>query len=156
MDASPAVSAIAQQIQLSVAPVFLLTGVGAFLNVLANRLARVVERGRQLADAADSPDEAERARARAELGLLGRRIFAANLAIGCCTASAVLVCLVVATLFIAAPTQLAVARFISWLFIAAMALLTAGLVLFLHEVRLAMRSVRIGFPAGGGGRAPRV
>ena len=155
MDPSPAVSAIAQQIQLSVAPVFLLTGVGAFLNVLANRLSRVVDRARDLADAAESPDEGERARARAELGLLSRRIQAANLAIGCCTTSAILVCLVVAALFIAAPTELGVARFITWLFIAAMALLTAGLVLFLHEVRLAMRSIRIGFPAGGPGPGTR-
>ena len=151
MDPSPVVSAIAQQIQLSVAPVFLLAGVGAFLNVMANRLARVVDRARELAGAVESLDEAERARALGELSLLTRRINAANLAIGCCTTSALFVCLVVATLFVAAPTQLAVARFISWLFIAAMALLTAGLVLFLHEVRLAMGSIRIRFPRGGPG-----
>jgi Protein of unknown function (DUF2721) len=151
MDPSPVVSAIAQQIQLAVAPVFLLAGVGAFLNVMANRLARVVDRARELGGAVESLDEAERARARGELRLLTRRINAANLAIGCCTTSALFVCLVVATLFIAAPTQLAVARFISWLFIAAMALLTAGLVVFLYEVRLAMRGIRIRFPRGGAG-----
>jgi len=152
MDPSPAVSAIAQQIQLSVAPVFLLAGVGAILNVVANRLARVVDRARHLAAEAQSLNEAERARALDELRLLTRRIRAANLAIGCCTTSALFVCLVVATLFIAAPTQLAVARFISWLFIAAMALLVAGLVLFLYEVRLAMRSIRIRFPSSGADR----
>ncbi len=146
MDPSAAVSAIAHQIQLSVAPVFLLAGVGAILNVLAHRLARVVDRARHLAAAAESLDEAERARALTELHLLTRRITAANLAIGCCTTSALFVCFVVAILFIAAPTQLAVARLISWLFIAAMALLIAGLVLFLHEVRLAMRSIRIRYP----------
>jgi NADH:ubiquinone oxidoreductase subunit 3 (subunit A) len=151
MDPSPVVSAIAHQIQLSVAPVFLLAGVGAILNVLANRLARVVERARELAAALQSLDAGERARALGELQLLTRRIKAANLAIVCCTTSALFVCLVVATLFIAAPTQLAVARFISWLFIAAMAFLTAGLVLFLHEVRLAMRSINIRFPRGGAG-----
>ena len=152
MDPSPVVSAIAHQIQLSVAPVFLLAGVGAILNVLANRLARVVDRARELAQAVESLDAAERARALGELRLLTRRINAANLAIGCCTTSALFVCLVVATLFIAAPTQLAVARLISWLFIAAMALLIAGLVLFLHEVRLAMRSIRIRFPGSGDDR----
>lgn len=145
-----AVSEIAHQIQLAVAPVFLLAGVGAILNVLANRLARVVDRARELGGAAASLDETERSLALTELGFLTRRITAANLAIACCTASALLVCVVVATLFLAAPTQLAVGRIISWLFIAAMALLIAGLVLFLHEVRLAMLSLRIRFPRSRG------
>ena len=150
MDPAAAVSEIAHQIQLAVAPVFLLAGVGAILNVLANRLARVVDRARELAAGTASLDEAERSLALNELRFLTRRITAANLAIACCTASALLVCVVVATLFMAAPTQLAVGRIISWLFIAAMALLIAGLVLFLHEVQLAMRSLRVRFPKSRG------
>ena len=39
---------IAHVIQLSVAPVFLLTSVGAILNVMANRLARIIDRARML------------------------------------------------------------------------------------------------------------
>ncbi|MGB8250108.1 MAG: DUF2721 domain-containing protein, partial [Azonexus sp.] len=38
------VSSVAHVIQLAVAPVFLLAGVGALLGVLTNRLARVVDR----------------------------------------------------------------------------------------------------------------
>ena len=147
MDPSVAVSAIAHQIELSVAPVFLLAGVGAILNVLAHRLARVVDRARFVAQELDQLDCPARERAVEELKLLTRRITAANLAIGFCTTSALFVCFVVAILFIAAPTQLAVAKLISWLFIAAMALLIAGLLLFLHEVQLAMRSIRIHHPS---------
>ncbi len=44
MNAGAAVTTIAHQIQLAVAPVFLLAGIGSILNVLAGRLARVVER----------------------------------------------------------------------------------------------------------------
>ena len=142
MDPTAAVSAIAHQIQLAVAPVFLLAGVGAILNVLAQRLARVVDRARQLAAEAESFDETRRAQARKELRLLSRRMTAANLAIACCTASALFVCLVVALLFVASPTLTGVADLLSWLFIAAMTLLILGLVLFLHEVQLAMRSIR--------------
>ena len=40
--------AIAQTIQLSVTPVFLLVGTGSLLNVIAGRLARVVDRSRNL------------------------------------------------------------------------------------------------------------
>ncbi|MGZ8348235.1 MAG: DUF2721 domain-containing protein, partial [Allosphingosinicella sp.] len=39
---------LAQIIQLAVAPVFLLAGLGAFLNVCAGRLARIVDRARGL------------------------------------------------------------------------------------------------------------
>ena len=39
---------LAQIIQLAVAPVFLLAGLGAFLNVCAGRLARIVDRIRKL------------------------------------------------------------------------------------------------------------
>lgn len=53
---NPAISAIASQIQLAVAPVFLLAGVGALLNVMASRLARVVDRARKVAAAAESLD----------------------------------------------------------------------------------------------------
>ena len=138
----PAVSAIASQIQLAVAPVFLLAGVGAILNVLASRLARVVDRARSLNAASASLDPVQREQAQVELRLLARRITCANLAIICCTASALLVCVVVAILFIAEPTRLGAARIIAALFIAAMGFLIAGLVLFLQEVRLAMMSLR--------------
>ena len=42
------VSAIAQTIQLSLAPVFMLAAIGQILNVLAGRLARVIDRARIL------------------------------------------------------------------------------------------------------------
>ena len=39
---------IGQIIQLAIAPVFLLTGVGTNLTVLTNRLARIIDRSRAL------------------------------------------------------------------------------------------------------------
>lgn len=48
MQAAASVTTVAHVIQLAVAPVFLLTGVGAILAVLINRLARVVDRFRVL------------------------------------------------------------------------------------------------------------
>ena len=47
MPGIPHVSHVVQAIQLSVAPVFLLAGVGSFLNVCAARLARVIDRDRK-------------------------------------------------------------------------------------------------------------
>src|SRR3546814_12542064 len=48
MEMFPAVTTIAQTIQLSLSPVFMLAGIGAILNVLVARLARVVDRARAL------------------------------------------------------------------------------------------------------------
>ena len=42
----PGVTTVAQTIALSLAPVFLLAGIGQLLNVLAGRLSRVVDRTR--------------------------------------------------------------------------------------------------------------
>jgi hypothetical protein len=143
MDPAVPVSTIAHLIQLAIAPVFLLAGIGAMLNVLASRLARVVDRARHLEAEFAGFDPAQRARAAAELSLLDRRTTVANLAISACTASALFVCLVVAILFVADLAAFSFGRPIALLFILAMALLIAGLVLFLYEIRLAMRSLRL-------------
>src|SRR5262245_36653333 len=46
----PHISNISEVIQLAVAPVFLLTGVGATLNVLATRIGRIIDRARMMED----------------------------------------------------------------------------------------------------------
>jgi hypothetical protein len=138
-----AASAIAHQIELAVAPVFLLAGIGALLNVMAQRLARVVERGRSLESDFAGLDEANRRLAGAELEILDRRMTLVNLAITACTAAALLVCVLVASLFVADMADFVLARPIAWMFVAAMGLLILGLSLFLWEVRLAMSALRI-------------
>jgi hypothetical protein len=55
MDTAYEVNQISHVIQLSVAPVFLLTGVGAMLNVLSNRLSRAVDRAAALRPATPAP-----------------------------------------------------------------------------------------------------
>ena len=141
-DAIP-VSAIAHLIQLSIGPVFLLAGVGAILNVLANRLARVVDRVRRIeAEFADT-SSVHQELARSELKRLGARMKLVNWAITACTASALCVCLVVAIMFIGGLADISFGRFIAGLFVLTMALLVTGLVLFLLEIRMASRTLRV-------------
>ena len=85
MDQSVAVTTIAHQIQLAVAPVFLLAGIGGFLNVLTHRLARVVDRSRYIEAMAVPEGNDPYA---AELKLLDRRMAVVNLSISFCTAGA--------------------------------------------------------------------
>lgn len=45
---SPEISEIAHVVQLAVAPVFLLTGVGSILSVLTTRMGRVIDRAHRI------------------------------------------------------------------------------------------------------------
>jgi hypothetical protein len=143
LDQTLPVATVAHLIQLAIAPVFLLAGIGAILNVLAQRLARVVDRARHLEAEFESLVEGARTRAAAELCILDKRMTVVNLAISLCTASALFVCLVVGILFVADFAEIAFARPIALLFILAMLLLIGGLIMFLWEIRLAMRSLRV-------------
>jgi hypothetical protein len=44
----PYLSTVSATIQAAIAPVFLLAGIGAFLNVMVGRLARIVDRARDI------------------------------------------------------------------------------------------------------------
>ena len=136
-------TAIAANIQLALAPVFLLTGIASVLNVLSNRLGRVVDRARRIETEIAGYDPRLRAGALAELKVLGRRMAAAHWAIGLCTASALFVCVVVAILFVSDFVTMRLSTAIAPLFIITITLLIAGLLTFLYEVQIATRSVRI-------------
>ena len=67
------ITEIARVIQLSVAPVFLLTAIGTIIGALNNRLGRVVDRRRVVKERLHSLDEEAAKAAKDELGLLARR-----------------------------------------------------------------------------------
>lgn len=139
-----AFSDIAQTIQLSVAPVFLLAGIGALLNVVTSRLGRAVDRARILEErltTRESPPDAPRFRD--ELMVLDRRMLLAQRSITLCSLSALLVCVLVATLFLVVLADLNAGGLVAILFIAAMIALIGGLSLFLAEVTLATRMLRV-------------
>lgn len=137
-----AADTISASIQLAVAPVFLLTGIGSILNVLAARLGRVTDRARKLeSEIGGYPSERRRV-ALEDLAALDKRMGAAHWAIALCTCSALLVCIVVAVLFISELAPVRGTAVVPLLFIAAMGLLITGLTMFLYEVQVAMRSVR--------------
>ncbi|MBL8395487.1 MAG: DUF2721 domain-containing protein [Candidatus Accumulibacter sp.] len=132
------VTSVAQVIQLAVAPVFLLAGVGALLGVLANRLARVIDRFHVLEKSLTAEISMnERVSSLATIVSLSRRARLIHWAISLCTACDLLVCLVVAALFIGAELQVDLSSAIATLFIGAMVALIAGLACFLREIALA-------------------
>ena len=141
--AASAIDAIAQTIQLSVTPVFLLVATGSLLNVFTGRLARVVDRSRALMDRWAGSEGSEHDRIVAELRVVDRRIKVINNSIGAAVACGIVVCLLVALLFTQAFTGLNLGVAASWAFALAMLLLLASLLLFLLEVRLAIRAIQV-------------
>jgi hypothetical protein len=138
-----ATSTIAHIIQLAVAPVFLLAGIGSLLNVLAGRLARIVDSARRIESSVPTASESERVAHIERLEILERRMTICHWAIALCTTAALLICLVVMILFIADLVAIRFSVPVSLLFIGAMASLTLGLLLFLAEVTIATRSVHV-------------
>ncbi|MEO3691163.1 DUF2721 domain-containing protein [Roseateles paludis] len=128
---------IAHAIQLSIAPAFLLTGLGAMLSVMANRLARVIDRARWLEEHWLSFDEPRQQRARRELRMIERRRRVCSWAINLTTAGALLVCLVIVSLFADEFLAADLSRLPGALFVAAMLSVCGGLVCFLREVYIA-------------------
>jgi Protein of unknown function (DUF2721) len=133
---------LAHAIQLSVAPVFLLTGVGAILGVLTNRLARIIDRTRVLEEENPAKSGRDPAMARAELAVLRQRALLINRAISLCTFSALLVAGVVASLFLGTFVRMNIGPPIAATFVFAMLTLMLGLITFLREVHAAIRFLR--------------
>lgn len=138
IELSSQVSTVAHVIQLAVAPVFLLAGVGALLGVLTNRLSRVIDRFHALErDLVAEPSRDHRQQTQTTIISLARRARLIHWAITLCTVCDLLVCLVIAALFIGAELHVELPSTIASLFIAAMLALIAGLVCFLQEIALA-------------------
>jgi hypothetical protein len=139
----PQVTHIAQTIQLAVAPVFMLAGIGAFLNVCAGRLARVIDRARMVEKGVLESRGKEHDRMVAEIRTLDRRMTVVNSAIFLSVASGCTICVVVILLFAAELFRGHLGNTIALFFILAMVLQAAAFATFIQEIRLASRTIHI-------------
>jgi len=140
---APGLTQLAQIIQLAVAPVFLLAGLGAFLNVCAGRLARIVDRMRKLEPRILDSRGEEHDRLLYEVRLLDRRSRIVSRAIFATVLAALLISAVVVLLFLAFLTGYRFGTSIALLFIAAMICTGLGFAVFLHETRLGLRAIQV-------------
>lgn len=133
MQALPETLSIAQEIQLSVAPVFMLTAIAALLTLLFNRMSQTQDQIRALGEFPEGegivaePDKATS-------GLLAARVSRIRWAIRCNVTAAILICAVVVSIFISDYLVPDLSNLIAALFIAAMTLLAAGFLLLLRDV----------------------
>ena len=129
---------------MAVAPVFLLSGVGVILTVLTNRLARIVDRARSLEAALPGAAIDAAPALRAELRTLSRRAQLIHRAITLSTSCALMICLVIVSLFVGVALGRDLSMFIVVLFIAALCAFIGGLIAFLLEIRAATSSLHFG------------
>lgn len=134
---------VAQLIQASIAPVFLLSAVGVTLGVLTNRLARIVDRSRAMEERL-ATQPADAAALRERLAVMARRARLINVALTLCTITAFLVALVVVLLFANAFLHDDLSIAVATIFVASMLSLAGAFLAFLIEVRVSTASLRIG------------
>src|SRR5258706_8402342 len=91
---------ITHAIQLSIAPVFLLTAIAGFVNALVTRLGRAIDRRRAVEELLPAYEGGTAEDMRDELRLLARRIRYITGAIGLAVLSAIFVCILIGTAFV--------------------------------------------------------
>jgi MFS family permease len=137
------VAEVADIIQTALGPVFLLAGIGAFLNVCTGRLSRIVDRARQIEPLLLKSRGSEHDRYLREIRVLDRRMALVGRAIWLAVFAAMLICLVVVLLFAGTLVRGHFGTAISLLFIACMVLLGIGFAIFLVETQVGSRAVRV-------------
>lgn len=134
---------IGQIIQLAIAPVFLLTGVGTNLTVLTNRLARIIDRSRVLEDMVSTQGaETLSPNMRIELDELYQRSHLINRAITLSSTCALLICLVIAALFLGDALDLHLDKIVAALFVSGVLALIGSFIYFLREIFVATKTLR--------------
>ncbi|MCB1670517.1 MAG: DUF2721 domain-containing protein [Pseudomonadales bacterium] len=115
------------------------------LNVLSIRLGRVVDRARVLeARLAVEKRPEHQEKLQAETEALWKRIRLVNWSLRMFVTGALMVCLVIMTLFLGELSAVDLSTVIAGMFVGAMALLIMGLILFLFEVSISTRRIRAG------------
>lgn len=132
------IDVIAQSIRDAITPVFLMSGVASLLSVTTSRFSRIVDRYRELMSAVDQTSATA-----AETVIMYRRSQVIHWSIFACTICALLVCVIIAIMFISTELGFSPNRSIGLLFIASMVALIAGLLLFLYEVHLATGTLSV-------------
>ena len=136
-------SDIVTVLQTALAPAFLLVGIGAMLNLFAGRLARIIDRSRDLQALFKTTTGADHELVVAELGDLQLRIKIVNSAIFLSVISAIIACGLIGLLFVMELTAIDLSLSVAGAFVVAISLLSVALVQFLREVRVGIRDFMI-------------
>ena len=127
---------VLQMLQLSLAPAFMLVGIGSILNVVVNRLTWVANRIERLEARFDGLEVEP---CSDEITWLARRRRIAQRAVMFATGAAMLISILIGLLFVSAWIEARIGTLIAALWVAAMLLLIIGLAFFFTETRIAAK-----------------
>lgn len=130
-------------LQLAIAPVILISGVGLVLLSMTNRYGRVIDRSRILSDKFEQAGAEKSERTRRQLQILARRAGLLRAAILLTTLSILLVALLIIILFATALSGMGGTTLIITIFCFCMLSLIGGLVLFLVDVNVSLAALSL-------------
>lgn len=134
---------IAQTIQLSLAPVFVLVAIGNIMNILTTRLGRIVDRSRVLQARYSETSAAEHDAVVTEMRFVDRRIQLISHALLVLVLAGIGIGVTVGTLFLGELVGREFRLATELAFLGAIALLMVALVYLLLETRLVSRKLRL-------------
>jgi hypothetical protein len=130
-------------LQVAVAPVILISGIGLLLLSLTNRFGRAVDRSRQLIAERRKANDADRRQLDEQVEILFRRARLIQTSIILGVASVLCAALLIITLFLTALMKLEIAGLISLLFIGCLVALIVSLITFLLDIHLSLKALKL-------------
>lgn len=128
-------------IQLAITPVILISGMGALMLTLTNRMGRIVDRTRGIAVQLQSAPTAERPHLESQLAIMWQRAQLIRRAVTFTGLSMLVACLLVVAIFGGALLDRNLGVVILVLFAASILLLIASLVAFLRDIYVSLRAL---------------
>lgn len=128
----------------AIAPVFLISGVGALLAAMSSRYGRVIDRAREILKEAGTgiQDQARRERTENELRRLYHRARLLRLTIILAAVSIFFVAVTIFVIFSTMILDLTLPYVVAVLFVAALILLIASLVFFIEDFAISLRGIK--------------
>jgi hypothetical protein len=142
------VDAVVHVIQVSLTPVFLLTGIATLLNVFSTRLARVADQVEALTKAIEADGSQQNAVMALRLLHLHRRSVALDIAVALAAMAGMSTCASVLGLFVGEAGGFAVAAVLYVTFGLAIACILAAIIAYTVEMMMAGQRVRAEVAAG--------
>jgi hypothetical protein len=140
-------------IQLAITPVILLSGVGALMLTLTNRMGRVVDRTRSLAGGLRQASATERPHRERQLQILWRRAKLVRIAVTFAGLSMLLSCLLVMGIFIDVSVDPDYSRQLVVVFVGSVVCLIAALIAFLRDIWMSLWALQLEVESAGGATA---
>jgi hypothetical protein len=139
-------------IELAITPVIMLSGVGALMITLTNRMGRVVDRTRSLAGQMRQAAPGDRPHVESQLAILWRRAKLVRLSVTFAGLSMLLSCVLVMIIFVDGALRREAGLELVVIFAASVICLIAALVAFLRDIWMSLWALSLEVEKSRGGK----